>query len=349
MPRRLDTLEPKSILVVKPSALGDICHSLPVLDFLHQRFPQAHITWVVVPPFAPLLANHPAIKRLVLFERAASKKGVFTLAASTFALVRNLRSVRADLAIDLQGLLRSGLIALASGAPVRIGLADSREGARWTYTHSVAIPPLAVHAVQRYWQVAKALGAPESCGPMNLPIPTENRDLAFQLLANLPKPWVILGPGSRWLTKRWLPSHFATIGQRLRDQLGASIILVGSPDEASVSAEINAALGQKALDLTGQTSLGVLAGLLSLADLVIANDTGPLHLAVAVGARVVAPFTCTSVAKTGPYGQLENAVATTVDCRESFLRECSSMKCMKELTPERLWPRIMAHFQNSKK
>lgn len=347
MARRLDTLDPKSILVVKPSALGDICHSLPVLDFFHSRFPKAKISWVVVPPFAPLLAKHPAIDRLVLFERSASTKGGFALVSKTFALVRDLRSVQADLAIDLQGLLRSGLITLASGAPVRIGLGDSREGARWTYTHTVPIPGQAVHAVERYWQVARALNGPETCGPMHLPIPKEDKDLALQLLVNLPKPWVILGPGSRWLTKRWLPSHFAEVGRRLRDQMGASIILVGSPDEAPVSAEINHALGQKALNLTGQTSLGVLAGLLSLADLVIANDTGPLHLAVAAGARVVSPFTCTSVAKTGPYGQLDNAVATTVDCRESFLRECPSMKCMNELTPDRLWPRILAHFPNT--
>ncbi len=349
MIRRLDTLDPKSIMVVKPSALGDICHSLPVLDFLHDRFPKARITWVVVPSFAPLLAKHPAIDRLVPFERSATKKGVFGFSSTLMALVRNLRSVRADLTIDLQGLLRSGLITLASGAPVRIGLGDAREGAKWAYTHSVAIPQNAVHAVHRYWQVAKALNGPETPGPMVLPIPFEDRQLASQRLEWLPKPWVVFGPGSRWLTKRWLPTHFAEVGKRLMDQLGASIILVGSPDEATLSAEINQLLGQRALDLTGQTPLEILAGVLSLADLVIANDTGPLHLAVAAGAKVVAPFTCTSIAKTGPFGQLGNAVGTNVDCRESFLRECPSMICMNELTPDRLWPTIRAQFQNTQK
>lgn len=346
---RLDNLNPRSILVVKPSALGDICHSLPVLDFLHAKFPQARITWVVVKPFAPLLEKHPAIHDLVLFERSAGKKGLGALVSSTMSLVRELRSVRADLAIDLQGLLRSALMTRASGAPVRIGLGDSREGSRWNYTHRVTIPANAVHAVDRYWQMARALGAPEACGPMNLPIPAEDRDQAQKLLAHLPRPWVILGPGSRWLTKRWLPAHFAEIGKRLQEKTKASIILVGSPDEAQLSAEVNQTLHGQALDLTGKTTIGVLAGLLSLADLVVANDTGPLHLAVAAGAKVVSPFTCTSVAKTGPYGQLNHAVATTVDCRESFLRECSSMKCMDELVPDRIWPLVYSQIEGFKK
>ncbi len=349
MANRLDSLTPKSILVVKPSALGDICHSLPVLDFLHAKFPQAKITWVVVKPFAPLLEKHPAINELVLFERSAGKKGVWALASSMMSLVRDLRRIRADLAIDLQGLLRSALMTRASGAPVRIGLGDSREGSRWNYTHRVTIPASAVHAVDRYWQVARALGAPETCGPMQLPIPAEDRDQALKLISHLPRPWVILGPGSRWLTKRWLPAHFAEIGNRLRDKITASIILVGSPDEANLSKEVNQTLNGHTLDLTGKTTIGVLAGLLSFADLVVANDTGPLHLAVAAGAKVVSPFTCTSVAKTGPYGQLNHAVATTVDCRESFLRECNSMKCMAELVPDRLWPIIYSQLEGFQK
>lgn len=349
MATRLDNLNPKSILVVKPSALGDICHSLPVLDFLHGKFPNALITWVVVKPFAPLLEKHPAINGLVLFERSAGKKGFGALVSSTISLVRELRRVRADLAIDLQGLLRSALMTRASGAPVRIGLGDSREGSRWNYTHRVSIPPSAIHAVDRYWQVARALGAPESCGPMNLPIPAVDRDHAWQLISHLPRPWVILGPGSRWLTKRWLPAHFAEIGKRVCQKTNGSIILVGSPDEAGLSAEVNQTLDGKALDLTGKTTIGVLAGLLSHADLVVANDTGPLHLAVAAGAKVVSPFTCTSVAKTGPYGQSDHAIATTVPCRESFLRECASMKCMAELVPDRLWPIIWAQLEGFQK
>lgn len=337
---RLDKIQPRSILLIKPSALGDICHSLPVLDFLRARFPEAAIHWIVNKPFAPLLEAHPSLRSVLLFDRTAGKKGIGNLLSSTWSLVGRLRSVKPDLVIDLQGLLRTGFMSLATLAPVRIGLADSREGSRLGYTHRVAIPVGIVHAVDRYWQVAKALGATEPTPVPRLPIQPAWKEEADKILTDLPRPWTVLGPGSRWVTKRWLPAHFAEIGRRIFAERGGSVLLIGTPDEAHLSHEVNNALKGQCLDLTGKTSLGGLTGILSQADLVVANDTGPLHLAVAVGAKVASPFTCTSIAKTGPFGQLDNAVATTVDCAASFLRECPNMKCMRELTADRLWPVI---------
>ncbi len=337
---RLDQIQPRSILLIKPSALGDICHSLPVLDFLRERFPHAAIHWLVNKPFAPLLETHPSLQSVLLFDRSAGKKGIGSLFSSTWSLVGRLRAVRPDLVIDLQGLLRTGFMSLATLAPVRIGLGDSREGSHLGYTHRIAIPPAVVHAVDRYWQVAKALGATSATPLPRLPIPPAWKDEADRILAGLPRPWTVLGPGSRWVTKRWLPAHFAEIGRRIVAERGGSLILIGTPDEAELSREVNVTLGGRCIDLTGKTTLGGLTGILNQADLVVANDTGPLHLAVAVGAKVVSPFTCTSIAKTGPFGQLDRAVATTVDCAASFLRECPHMKCMKELTPDRLWPVI---------
>lgn len=340
MALRLESIQPKSILVIKPSALGDICHSLPVLDFLRHRFPQATLHWVANRAFVPLLNQHPHLSSVIPFDRSAGKKGWGTLASSLKDLVGSLRAVKPDLVIDLQGLLRSAMMAWASGAKVRIGLGDSREGSRWLYTHSVKIPSQVRHAVDRYWQVALALGGTGSSPLPRLPLAPSWEEEAEKATAGLPRPWLVMGPGSRWLTKRWLPAHFATVGQTFLQKGGGSVILVGTPDEAALSAEIQRSLGNRCLDLTGKTSLGGLAGLLSLADAVLANDTGPLHLAVAMEARVVSPFTCTSVEKTGPYGQLHRGIATRVDCAASFLRECPHMKCMNELTPDRIWPAL---------
>src|SRR5438874_8010211 len=153
-------MEPRRIALIKPSALGDIVHALPVLSALRRRFPAAHITWVVNRAYEPLLAGHPDLTDTLSFDRGAFKKGVRAALTSSFHFGAELRRRRFDLVIDLQGLLRTGLMCLASGAPRRVGFANAREGSRYAYTHKVRVPDAdRIHAVDRYWRVAEALGA----------------------------------------------------------------------------------------------------------------------------------------------------------------------------------------------
>jgi ADP-heptose:LPS heptosyltransferase len=148
----------------------------------------------------------------------------------------------------------------------------------------------------------------------------------------------MLGVGSRWLTKRWPPEHFAAVAERAQSEFGGTIVFVGGGDEANLSAAVSGRLTGATLDLTGRTTLPQLAAVLARADVMLANDTGPLHLAAALGRPVVAPYTCTRVAWTGPYAQTHRAVETRVWCAGSCRRRCSRMECMSELTPDRLWP-----------
>jgi lipopolysaccharide heptosyltransferase II len=337
---------PRRIVLIKPSALGDIVHSLPVLTALRARFPQAHIAWVVNRAYQPLLEGHPDLDETLTFDRAAARAGWLGAGRALAGFLGTLRNRRFDLAVDLQGLLRSGLMSLATGARRRVGFADAREGGRWCYTDRVDAPRnRALHAVDRYWRLAGALGAAAGPPVFRVHVAPAAAKWADGELAGLPRPWLVLGVGSRWLTKRWLPEHFAELANRVRSAFGGAAVFVGGADEAALAGAVRGRLGGPSLDLTGRTALPQLVAVLARADVMLANDTGPLHLAAALGRPVVAPYTCTRAAWTGPYGPAHRAVETRVWCAGSCRKRCSRMECMAELTPDRLWPALREVLQ----
>ncbi len=335
----LDRIDARRIAIIKPSALGDIVHSLPVLTALRTRFPTASITWVVNSAYESLLTGHPDLTDTLPFDRGAMK-GVRAIGAA-WSFASELRRRRFDLVIDMQGLLRSGLMAWGSGAPRRVGFRNAREGSRYTYTHKLASPAFgAAHAVERMWAVAEAFGVGHLPKVFRVPLQPSEVDAARNALAALPRPWVAVAVGAKWLTKRWPATHFAELLGRSQSRFGGSCVFIGTGDDTALSQQVIANLRGPALDLTGKTSLPRLAATLSLVDVMVGNDTGPLHLAAALGRPGVAPYTCTRVALHGPYLQASSCVETTVACGGSYLKKCGNMICMPELTPDRLWPKL---------
>jgi ADP-heptose:LPS heptosyltransferase len=333
--------EARRIALIKPSALGDIVHSLPVLTALRHRFPNAHITWIVNRGYEPLLRGHRDLDATLPFDRGATRGGWGRTLLSYGHFLTDLWRRGFDLVIDLQGLLRSGLMVAASGAARRVGLSSAREGATRFYTDVVPVTDYEnLHAVDRYWRVAEALGVGGLPKEFYVPIPQDVRRWAEEALRDCPRPWLGLGVGSRWPTKRWLPEHFAHLAQQAQFRFGGTAVFVGGGDETALAGEVRARLAGPTLDLTGRTTLPQLAAVLERVDVLLANDTGPLHLAAALGRPVVAPYTCTSVRQTGPYGAFGSAVETKVWCQGSRLRSCGRMECMAELTPDRLWPHL---------
>jgi lipopolysaccharide heptosyltransferase I len=329
----------RRIALIKPSALGDIVQALPVLTALRRRYPQAHITWLVNRNYELLLRGHPDLDEVLPFDRGATKHGLWRATLNYTRFLRDFRARRFDLVIDLQGLLRSGLFTAASGAARRVGLGSAREGAAWFYTDVVPVADFhALHAVERYWLVAEALGAGGGPVEFRLPVRDEERRWAGEAMGDGPRPWLAFGVGSRWVTKRWPPGHFAALARRAQARFGGTVVFVGGADEAELARVTAAHLAGPWRDLCGRTTLPRLTALLSLADVMVANDTGPLHLAAALGRPVVAPYTCTKVALNGPFGQAANAVETRVHCAGSYVKTCPRLECMAELTPERLWP-----------
>jgi lipopolysaccharide heptosyltransferase I len=327
------------IILIKPSALGDIIHSLPVLTALRRRYPRAHISWLVNRTYEPLLQGHPDLDETLPFDRGASRGGWREAVPAYIRFVRGLHRQGFDLAIDLQGLFRSGLLTLATGAARRVGLSTAREGATWFYTDVVPVADFnAVHAVDRYWLLAEALGACDGPKEFRLPVREAERRWAQRCLLDCPRPWLVCGVGSRWVTKRWPPEHFAALVRRAQAKHGGTALFVGGSDETPLAGRTAEWLLGPTKDLTGQTSLPQLTALLSLADVMIANDTGPLHLAAALGRPVIAPYTCTKVLLNGPYGAEAGAVEARIWCQGSYLKRCRRLECMTELGPERLWP-----------
>jgi len=263
-------------------------------------------------------------------------------------LWQRLRNGQFDLTIDLQGLLRSALLVAATRAGVRVGMADAREGSRWLYTDLVDAPRQGIHAVDRVLRVARAVGAPATEPQFNVPIGPEDHDWAREQLAAAPWPRVILTVGARWLTKRWPPEHFAEIGRRVAAEFGATLLAVGSARDRPLVDAVRRHLGPvELLDFCGRTRLKQLAALALECDLMISNDTGPLHLAAAAGARVLGIYTCTSPALTGPYGPHVATVQSCVWCAPSFVRRCRRLDCMNELSPDRVWPVVKDQLERA--
>ncbi len=343
MPTRLTEYPARRIALLKPSALGDVVHSLPVLHALRIRYADARITWIINRSYEPLVRDHPDLNATLPFDRSAAGQSRFGGIRTFARFLREIRRQRFDLVIDLQGLLRSGLMTWASGAARRVGLRSAREGARFFYSDVLDDAPVGgLHAVDRYWRVAEALGVGHLPKQFHLPIGPLERVWAAEQLGHYPRPWLMMNLGTRWETKRWPVEHFADLAHRAVDRFGGAVVLVGGPDERHLAAQGLALLPRPCVDLTGQTDLRQLAAVLAQADVLVSNDSGPLHLATALGRPVVAPYTCTSPVRTGPYGQPGGAVATHVWCAASYLKRCERMECMKELTPERLWPILVA-------
>lgn len=337
------------IALIKPSSLGDIIHALPVLTALRRRYPHAHITWVVNRGYASLLQGHRDLDEVLPFDRRASQRGWRAAARSWLNFLRELRQRRFDLAIDLQGLLRSAVMMAATRAERRVGLDTAREGASWTYTDVLAVGERnAVHAVDRSWRVAEALGVGAGPKEFHIPLTDEARNWAEDVTCGYPRPWLMLAPGARWKTKRWPPEYFAELACRFWDHFGGSVFFVGGDEERAAASAVRQRLCGPARDLTGQTTLPHLAAVLARADMMLANDTGPLHLAAALGRPVVAPYTCTTVRRSGPYGCERGAIATTVACAGSYRKRCSHRRCLAELTPERVWPTLFAALSNER-
>lgn len=325
---------PGRVLIIKPSAIGDVVHALPVLRLMRSAWPSAHIAWLVTPACAGLLEGHPLLSEVILFERKRFGRAWRSPGAAA-ELGRFVTSIRGrfDLVVDLQGLLRSGLLTFATAAPRRVGLASAREGAAWFYTRQVRDTgddgKGGRHAVERYLDVAEALGLGR--GPVRFEFNTSQRhrdEARMQLGERDDRPFAVLVPGANWPTKRYPPGHFAEVARGLRSELGLRVVTVGGPSDRWAAGDIG-----PDLDLCGKTSLAVTTAVLERAAVVISNDTGPMHIAAALGRPLVALFGPTSEALTGPYGQPGACVRVALPCAPCLSRSCSHQSCMAWLTP----------------
>lgn len=283
----------KRILVVKLSSLGDLFHALPAVHLIRRQTGVA-VDWVCHGLYADLVARFGPVERVVRFprDRFLREGGAF---------LRDLRACEYDLVLDFQGLLKSAGVALAARAGRRIGPSFSREGSRFFYDAVSGPTNKNRHAVDECLDTARYLGCPD--GPVEFPVDFPRVSLA------VPRPRIGLLPCSRRAEKNWPLARFVETARALRARGAASLFLLGGGADVAACAELASGLGGDGVhNWCGRTSLLELGGLLRELDLLITVDSGPMHMAAAVGTPTVAIFGPTDPVRTGPYGRMHRVI-----------------------------------------
>ena len=309
-----------AILIVRLGALGDIVHALPVAAALRARFPDARIDWVVDERHRELLELVPVVdRRIVLRTRSAG------LLLRVTELRRTLTRESYDVAIDVQGLLKSAVVARLSGARRVLGFTTPQlreRAARLFYTETHD-PGDTAHVVEKNLTLAASLGADESRIRFPLVVPAsaaldamrDRRSVAGET------PFVVLNPGAAWPNKRWPSDRFGAVAQWLRRERGLSSVVTWGPgDEAMAAAVVDGSAG--AADLAPPTSIADLVAIVREAALMVSGDTGPVHLAAAVGTPIVGIYGPTDAARNGPWSAADVAVSRFTDCGCHHQRRC---------------------------
>lgn len=331
------------ILLVRTSALGDVVHALPVLTALRRDFPNAQLAWVVEEAFAPLLVGHPALDRVIpVRTRAWRKKPLsFRTVHEVRRLVGALRSFRPDVAIDLMGNHKAGVLARLSGAPHRVGFAakDRRERSSRVWINE----PVSVggHAVSRGLALAGHVGAS-----------IDRVDFGGDVLPSGPlhcpesdrSPFAVIVPGAGWENKRYPTEKWARVGDQLRERLDLSILVVTGPGEERLGEQIVA-------NATGSChhvhvpALPPLVTLLRQAALVLGGDTGPIHLAQALGRPTLAVMGPTDPQRHGLYGAVDRCVYERLPCSFCHRRYEAPQACLLGLDPAKVASRAIRLFE----
>lgn len=332
-----------NILIVKLSAIGDCIHALPVAAALKHCFPQARVTWIVEKPAYNILENNPNIDEIIIFDKHKFKtlSGLLTHAPEFAKLLRDRKY---DLVLDLQGLFKSAAIAYLSGAPKKLVYCNARELSHLV-SERVCGPHDCGHIVERYLDVVRSLGCSPDQAKWDIAITDEEVQQANRIVANagldLDSPFVILAPGANWPNKRWNVGNFAVLADKLAGQ-GIAALLVGAPSDKSLAESIGKSAKLKVYDVTGQTSLKQLAYLLKQAKCFIGGDTGPMHLAAALGASVVALMGPTDAVRNGPYGLGHIVLTTSHSCHGCWKRTCpKNLICLDGINVETVYSAVM--------
>ena len=360
----------RKILLIKLSAVGDVVHTIPVLNALRRRYPSAQIDWLVTPAIAELLRHNPVISNVIEFTRDDwSKPWTLTPFANYARLAAKLRANAYDLVVDMHGQFRTAVFVLATGAPVRIGFdrprasvwdasprsfpaearkhawQGAREGSWLAYTHHILVPTLDINAVDRYLSVGPILGLEPRPPDFSLPVPqaaSTSVDVLLRERGLAGAPLLAMAPGTVWETKHWGTDKFAEVARHfLRN--GFAVALMGSRRERVVCEEV-ARLAPGAVDIAGETTLTELAALIGRSTISVTNDSGPMHLAVALDRPVVSIFGPTDPVWSGPYGRAGAVLQAGVPCSPCLLRQLSRCRyghvCMENVSARAVIERI---------
>ena len=334
-----------NILIVKLSAIGDVIHTLPSLAALRRLYPDAHITWVVEEAAADLVKNHPYLDTVLISRRKSWSKDIqkgkiLKPLINTLLLIKELRRRRYDLVIDFHGLFKSSVIVFFSRGKRKLGY-DSLQELSGLFLNEKIPEDMNKHAVDRYLDFPRYLGSKTDNVEFILPSNNDAEAKVRLLMSKYKlddKKFIAINPVAYWETKLWDNEKFAHLADLANNKLKMKVVFTGS-EKVSIEG-ITSRMTTEGINLGGQTSLLDLAYLYKKAQMVITTDSGPMHLASAVGAPVIALFGPTDPARTGPHGKEHTIITAGLPCSPCFLKKCSTKKCMKDISPEQVFAAI---------
>lgn len=328
-------IKPMKVLIIKLSSIGDVVHTLPALYALRRGFLKkgikARIDWLVEEAASGIIKGHPLIDRVI-----AVKRGWIRNFKENRDVARELASEGYDIVIDFQGLMKSGVWVLLSKGKRRVGFSNSRELSHMFLNEKLPPYDPERHAVDRYLDLARHIGAvtDEVVFPLNIEGARESVAQKLKDNGGEGGPFFVLVTRARWDTKLWSDEKFIELAKRINGGACLNAVLVGGSSDRPGLEEMKARIGDKAINLSGMTDLKELAALMRLSDFVVTVDSGPMHIATAAGAKIIALFGPTAPWRTGPYGGGHIVVRKGLGCSPCFRKRCSTIECMKDITVE---------------
>jgi 3-deoxy-D-manno-octulosonic-acid transferase/heptosyltransferase-1 len=337
-----------NILIVKLSAIGDVIHTLPALNTIRNYYPNANITWLVEEDAASLVQGHKALDRVLVSKRKRWLKALRSLSflntiKEVYGFIKALRDTRYDMILDFQALLKSGiLIAIARGRR-KIGFGKGLEHMEHSYiflNERIPAVDMEIHALSRGMMLLNAVGIPTNEVEYKLPMSDHDRKKIDELMKqhgiNDEKSLIAINPVAKWETKLWPKKQFAELADMLIGQYDMKIVFTGGIKDYSIIQAITSSMKGRAINFAGKTTLTELAALYEKAALVVSTDTGPMHLAAAVGTPVVALFGPTAPWRTGPYGTGHQIITAELECSPCFKRRCETTDCMYQISVDQV-------------
>ncbi len=337
-----------NILIVKTSAIGDVTHTLPALNMLRENFPNAHISWLIEEAASDIILEHPALDRVLISKRKkwiqSILKGPNRLNAikSMYYFFKLLRDTQYDLLIDFQSLLKSGVLIGLTKAKRKVGFGKGMDHSEYSYIFLIERFPAVKmdnHAINRELQLLESIGIKGNRIEFNMPIQPESRKSVNKILENYAIPYsqqiVSINPQAKWDTKLWDSEKFSIVADWIAEQ-GFKIVFTGSSEDKDLNDVIINMMTYPAINLSGKTSLKMLAALFERSTFIVSTDTGPMHIGATVHTPVVAIFGPTAPWRTGPYGDIHKVIRTELDCSPCYKKTCSSMECMKSISSQRV-------------
>ncbi len=354
----MEKAHPTNILVRVPNWIGDAVMCLPSLMDMRNYFDRSKVTILARPTIAELLRGHSAIDDVLVYDYQGEHQGLVGL----WKLGRLVNKKRFDCAILFQNAFEAAILTLLSGISSRIGYATDGRG--WLLTQPVPLlGSMAMHHIRYYQHLVQAITnvSPQDRAPLLVMTPEEKAtcESTFPDVFQHPEMMVIgLNPGSVYgSAKRWLPERFAEVGDRLIESLTRAVsgiplvrcVIVGGKGEEDIGASIAKHMTHQPIILSGKTTIRELMGILTRCAVLVTNDTGPMHMAQALGVPVVAIFGSTDPHTTGPLGPLQDSVRAQVRCSPCLLRTCPiDHRCMTHVSVEQVLDKVLSRLEGAR-